>query len=955
MVQRFLLLIAVLLLFVSNIYANATGSIVGVVKDGATGEPLIGANVQLKGTAFGAATNLDGEYRISGVPVGSYSLVVTFIGYKRETLPVNVTLDDAVRQNVGMEFEAVSGDSVVVTALLEGQAQAINRQLSANTIVNVVSPDKIQALPDQNAAESLGRLPAISVQRDAGEGTKVVVRGLSPRFNSITVNGERIPATDPDNRSVDLSMISPELLAGIEVFKALTPDKDADAVGGTINLTVRKAREGFEGNARFQTGYNNHENDYGQYKGDVSAGNRFFGNRLGVRATGSLQRADRSSDILDASYLFSRDLGAQVGTVSVEDLNLGDRLETRDRYGASLTMDYDLGNGNDLLLSSLWGRTERDELRRRKRYRVDAGRTEYDLRDREVNSVLFSNSLSGHHNLLGLEIDWRGSYSRSTQEIPFAHSVRFQELAAFRGDLIKDQGPQFIPLGAKNDLGVTFFKESIFDQSEVADRDLTAQLDINLPIRVVNNLAGFLKFGGKVRDKNRDRDNTRFWTSHFGIDDLASDGNPGAWQLTSSGFVAINNFIDPNFHVRNSDLYFNGAGVPPAGQYLFGPGLSLDLINEFGQTYRNHLYTDGSPLYVRDPNFDLEDYAAGEQIYAGYAMLQLSLGSRLMILPGVRYEKTSNDYQSIFGNPYTNEDGQIVGVLTDTTGGQDYDEFLPMVHMRVKPLSWFDVRLAATRTISRPDYFNLVPWQRIENLEALIEQGNPNIKHTKVWNYDAHVSFYNRLGLFTVGLFTKTLRDIDYLSQRRATVNGRTYKLTEPVNSEGETTVKGFELELQTNLKFLPSPFNGIVLYGNYARINSETFYPFFDVVRLPPTFQLVTIDTVRAGVMPGQADYIANLSIGYEKGGFSGRVSLITQGESLQFVGTRSELDGYEDGFTRWDIAVQQEIGRGISLFLNFNNVTAQAEGAYLGSRLFPTRTEFFGWTGDIGVRYKF
>ncbi|HEX9653214.1 MAG TPA: TonB-dependent receptor, partial [bacterium] len=277
------------------------------------------------------------------------------------------------------------------------------------------------------------------------------------------------------------------------------------------------------------------------------------------------------------------------------------------------------------------------------------------------------------------------------------------------------------------------------------------------------------------------------------------------------------------------------------------------------------------------------------------------------------------------------------------------------LHLRVKPLSWFDIRLAATSALSRPDYFNLVPWQRIENLESTIEQGNPNIKHTKVWNYDAYISFYNRLGLFTLGLFTKTLRDIDYLSQRRATVNARTYKLTEPVNSEGETTVKGYELELQTNLKFLPSPLNGIVLYANYSRIDSETFYPFFDVVRLPPDFRLVTIDTVRAGVMPGQADYIANLSVGYEKGGFSGRVSLITQGESLQFVGTRSELDGYENGFTRWDIALQQEIIRGISFFLNLNNVTDRAEGAFLGSRSFPTRTEFFGWTGDLGVRYKF
>ncbi len=83
-------------------------------------------------------------------------------------------------------------------------------------------------------------LPGVAIQRDAGEATKVVVRGLSPKFNSVTINGVRIPATDPSDRSVDLSMISQDILAGIEVFKALTPDMDADAIGGTIKSCHKK-------------------------------------------------------------------------------------------------------------------------------------------------------------------------------------------------------------------------------------------------------------------------------------------------------------------------------------------------------------------------------------------------------------------------------------------------------------------------------------------------------------------------------------------------------------------------------------------------------------------------------------------------------------------------------------------------------------------------------------------
>ena len=127
--------------------------------------------------------------------------------------------------------------------------RSTNRSTS-NTIVNVISKEKLQELPDQNAAESVGRLAGVSVYRDAGEGQRVTIRGISPRLNSITVNGERLPSTQEQDRSVDLSMISPEMLEGIELFKALRPDMDGDAVGGTVNFTIRKADAGLRTMAR---------------------------------------------------------------------------------------------------------------------------------------------------------------------------------------------------------------------------------------------------------------------------------------------------------------------------------------------------------------------------------------------------------------------------------------------------------------------------------------------------------------------------------------------------------------------------------------------------------------------------------------------------------------------------------------------------------------------------------
>ena len=154
---------------------------------------------------------------------------------------------------------------MVVRGQATGQRAAINQQVNSNTIVNVISKEKLQELPDQNAAEAVGRLAGVSVYRDAGEGQQVSIRGISPRFNAITVNGERLPSTEQETRAVDLSMISADALAGIELFKAIRPDMDADAIGGTVNFAVKRADPGPTGNIRILGGYNDLKQEAGQF------------------------------------------------------------------------------------------------------------------------------------------------------------------------------------------------------------------------------------------------------------------------------------------------------------------------------------------------------------------------------------------------------------------------------------------------------------------------------------------------------------------------------------------------------------------------------------------------------------------------------------------------------------------------------------------------------------------
>lgn len=925
-------------------HAQSSGNVAGKILEAASGKPLAYATVVAKGLSKGTNSDVDGNYRLFNLPAGEHTLVFSYLGYQKQEMQVTIKAGETVTLNVNLEQAVVSTDEVIISAQLQGQRAAINRQLNSNTIVNVISQEKIQELPDQNAAETVGRVAGIAVQRNAGEGTKVVVRGLSPRFNSITVNGERIPSTDAEDRSVDLSMISTDALEGIEVFKALTPDKDGDAVGGTVNFTIKKAPDGFHGSARAQVGYNDHASEFGQYRGSVSLSNRFFDNRLGVILTGNIQRANRSSDILDADYSQNGEDNDGNAIVIVSNLNLADREEVRYRYGGSLTLDYTLKNGF-IMLSSFLGGLERNETRWRRRYRVAASYQEIDYRDREINTLLSTNTLNGEHNLklFDAQLTWRTSYGITNRSTPFLRSARFRELGAFRSDLEEDKGPTFIPLGAKSNLENTWFKDAFADVDDIDDRNLTAQIDLKIPVRAGDWLDGFIKFGGKYRQNDRVRDLTRSWTAFGGINDIIED-HPDRFVLDTEGRINISNFIGP----RTAPDFLQG-------QYDLGVTLDDQALNQFSDTY--------SEYYIVDNTFDLNDYEAGERIFGTYIMTQLNLGKQIMFLPGVRFEETRNDYQSIFGTPVVNPDGSSPAGnlgLTDTVGNRTYAELMPMVHLKYKPVDWFDVRLAVTRSLARPNYFNLVPWQNINYNESQLSKGNPDLRHTKVWNYDAFLSFYNKLGLFTIGAFYKELNDIDYIQVSRNQEAGqfRGFQITEPVNGEFEATVQGVELDLQTNFQFLPKPFNSLLLGANYTYVQSETFYPLFEIgPRSPePPFQPTIIDTIRSGRFPGQADHIVNISLGYEKGGFSGRVSMVYQGATLGDIGTRAELDGFTDEFTRWDLIMKQKIGdSGFTVILNVNNISDTPERTFLGSRTFVTREEFFGWTGDIGVQYRF
>jgi TonB-dependent receptor len=395
------------------------------------------------------------------------------------------------------------------------------------------------------------------------------------------------------------------------------------------------------------------------------------------------------------------------------------------------------------------------------------------------------------------------------------------------------------------------------------------------------------------------------------------------------------------------------------GKYEMAHLPSIELVDLMWDTWQD--------LYRTQSQARLDDYRATERLSAGYIMTELNIGSRLMILPGIRFERENSNYTApkglFVGNLQDLTEERFEDVITDTTSYRDMDMWFPMVQARYRVTDWFDIRLARTVSASRPSFGNMSPRFFISYDSGYVTRGNTQIRPMRATNYDLFLTFFhNRLGLFTIGGFYKEVEDLIYTRNANIIqpdelglpINTRFFRITEPVNNEFMTYVQGVEVEWQSNLTWLPSPFNGIVINANLSRFFSETNYHSFYMVRQGRVF--VGIDSFRVAPMVHQADLIANLSVGYDYRGFSSRVSVQYQGATLRSIGSRPELDQFTDAYLRYDASIRQRFfNRRMSVFANLNNVRNRPDRSSQFTYDRPRSIEYYGATFDVGMEFTF
>jgi len=217
------------------------GAISGRVVDSA-GAVLVGARVDVQPRGASAVTGSQGEFNISDLPPGDYTLTVRYVGFASFSTSITVVAGQTVRADASLKV-ATENEQIVVTAeRAHGEAEAVNRERESDNILQVLPVDVITSLPNTNIADALGRLPSVTLERDEGEGKYVQIRGAEPRYNNVTIDGMEVAS--PENvRQIKLDIVPANLVDSVEISKTLSASQDGDAIGGSVNLVTKTAEE----------------------------------------------------------------------------------------------------------------------------------------------------------------------------------------------------------------------------------------------------------------------------------------------------------------------------------------------------------------------------------------------------------------------------------------------------------------------------------------------------------------------------------------------------------------------------------------------------------------------------------------------------------------------------------------------------------------------------------------
>ena len=676
-----------------------------------------------------------------------------------------------------------------------------------------------------------------------------------------------------------------------------------------------------------------------------------------------------------------------------QDITLVDQKQTRHRTNVSLILDY-RNKWWEVKLFNLLS-IKNDDVLTRNNGREFLTQTMAASYTQNVNEA-FWKTMTRTHTLQNtfrfgtskVDLNLSTTYAdvdMNDQYFPFVENSRLnidQEWLVYR-----DPNEVFESIGGLDSLKIsdTYLREFNLTKQQLIDESYDASLDYELSFNLAGAVSGKLKLGGKFHQLTRTSDgNARYYTFEWG-------GSVARRQR----FVEIFPWVETNMGVQRGINAANfvdwdyDAGKFLNGRYDLNWGADIDLLTDMQSVLldsaEGSYYTRGVEDYIRD-------YECSERLYAGYIMTELNIGSRLMILPGVRYENKHTEYSAWHIKEASNVSG-IQPNPDSITTVRDNAFFFPSLNMKFKATNFLSIQGAVYKSTSRPSFRQISPMVIYPVAGNYIRSNNPWLEPSTAWNFDLGVSVMKpKVGLFTVYGFYKEISDLvfvmgGYKPSKKGSIVGGPEDLDDRIlgaeyydefylNLEGQTDlpfnnpekaqIYGVELSWQTNFWYLPGLLKGLVLDINYTLLKTETKYPFFESVQvgvdssgfIPMPIYGQEYNT-RTGPMEDQPASILNVILGWDYKGFSGRVSYRYQSHTVEGLDARySVFDRYYDTFSLIDVMLKQQITKRISAYANLTNIGNHIDDYYFGEQgdkpALPTNSQFYGFRAQLGVKIE-
>ncbi len=907
----------------------STGTLAGRIVDAQTKLALGGARITVAGTTLETFADASGDYVLPNVPGGTQTLEISYVGYPDVRQSTTVSAGGTTRYDVAFGSEVVRMEKFVIEGNAVGSARAINQERAAETLTNIVAADAIGRFPDQNAAESMQRIPGLALYRDQGEGRFIVVRGIRPDLNSTQLNGVSIASPERGARTVALDVLPTDALGAVEVTKVPTPDQDVDGLGGRINMKTRSPfdTEGRQIQLSAQGQYN-HLRDRLSGKYNATYSDTFNNGTIGVIFSPTWQGRRFGSNNFEVSnpWVLTAVPGSTTGEKAYfnQDINFREYQITRTRYGANgsiefkpdaTTLYYFRGtysffsdHENRFVTTIPFSEGTLTALDNLSATVTGVRRENKQIRSRTKTQGLYSYSAGTERTLGDWRLDAHAAYSRGDEKKP-EESAIFRKSA--RGtDWRYTFAPGTYAPAVTQVGGPTIDDPTVFNEfnrlrsAPGAGRETEYNFGGNARMDFrAGEMPAYVKFGAQARLKRKLQEREQInWTA------------PASFTFASLA------------EEQTHDDY----------AFLVGPRFSA---TKFTQTF-----IDNKAAFT--PTRDLassaqDDWTSHEDVYAGYAMGAVTLGTTTLTT-GARYERTQFDARG-------NQLRTTAGVLSVTPGerSRDYDNILPGIYLRSAADRNTVLRASFSTSLARPAFSDSAFRRAVSDDAKTVTESNPGLKALKSQNYDASIEHYfSSLGSVSLSAFYKDIRDFTYQATIPGAVDADTgYPINTFVNGP-RGHISGVEFAWQQQFRFLPAPFDGLGFLANYTITDSAALY------------LRSSTGTFENAPFIGQSAQIGNVALSYEKHGFFVRLALNYRTPRLREdepIGASTAEDRYVDEFKQLDLTANYRYGRNLEFFGEVLNLTNEPfRVAFSEKRSRFLQFEEYGWSANFGVRVK-